>query len=254
HICFEGNQGKTPFRSPFGGMEFSEKLSEEDLHAFGRYIFEHLKEKQITIISAPEAYDSEHFSRELYLWNSLGMNLATTHLHAVMKVDDTPFEKILADKEFIRKYNKCVKEGFSFIEEPIEQLERVYRFIEEQYIEKGYTVSLCWDEMFRLTKSFPKRVNIFTVQKEGNLLAASICIQPRKHILYDFYHAHDPLYNAQSPVIFLIGQIYAYAKNHGYYLLDLGSSQTENGPDFPLLNFKQKLGGTLSVKGIFIKG
>ena len=72
HICLEGNQGKSPFRSPYGGIEFSDQLSEEDLHAFGRVILEQLTEKQITIIPAPEAYDPQHFSRELYLWNSLG--------------------------------------------------------------------------------------------------------------------------------------------------------------------------------------
>ncbi|MDH5597989.1 MAG: GNAT family N-acetyltransferase, partial [Cyclobacteriaceae bacterium] len=187
------------------------------------------------------------------LWNTLGMNLETSHLHAVMIVNDTPFEKILADKEFLRKYKKCVKEDFPFVVESVEQLEEVYHFIEKQYKDKGYALSLMWDEIKNLSEMFPDRMKIFTVRKADKIIAASICIQPRQHILYDFYHAHDPQYNALSPVIYLIGKIYALAKDRGYHLLDLGSSQVDDGPDYPLLNFKQKLGARLSVKGILNK-
>ena len=108
-------------------------------------------------------------------------------------------------------------------------------------------------QLRKTAKTFPNDFLFFEVTEGERRVAAAIVVKVCKTILYTFYYAHDRTYDKFSPVVFLLGGIYSFAKDSKIEWIDLGTSMNGGKVNVPLLHFKASVGGKLSPKFIFEK-
>lgn len=255
HFHGDGPSATSPLRAPFGSYLFSEKLPPEVLFDFVLFAEEELgkdKIKNITLKQAPAAY----FSKQYNLLVPVLLNLDYTIQQAEISSIITISEKLFAERidTWEQRKLKQAREAelvTRLIHE--ESLGMVYSFILQCRQQKDYSLSMTLDELKVVVQKFPDRFVLFGVFDQDNLAAAAITIRVTDDVLYNFYSDHHPDYDHLSPVVMLIESEYAYSRHHGLSRLDLGTSSAGGKLNFPLLDFKLRLGGMPSPKYTFVK-
>jgi lipid II:glycine glycyltransferase (peptidoglycan interpeptide bridge formation enzyme) len=142
-----------------------------------------------------------------------------------------------------KRLRKCRRAGFVFRQEPIAQLPEHFTFLQNCRQEKGWQLSMTLDEIKEMTHAFPQTYRLFSVYDGGRRVAASLSVLIRSDLLYDFYHDSPGEYRSFSPVTLLLQSMYAYCREQGIRLLDMGTS-----PAVSLQQFKAHMGGVGSQK------
>jgi Acetyltransferase (GNAT) domain len=112
---------------------------------------------------------------------------------------------------------------------------------------------MSFSELSKTVKALPKSFFMVGVFHDKKMIGACICVQVKAAVVYTFYSAHDSAYDKWSPRVFLLAQLYAWCQKHKIELLDLGTSALKGRPNFPLLDFKLRVGATLTPKYKFRK-
>lgn len=255
HFYVSGGVARSPLRSPFGSVEFSEALPAAVLFAFLQFVEKKLIERGVTrvmIKSYPQAYaERQSVMLQTFLLN-LGYGVVNAEMASVIDVTATPAVRNFHRSER-RKLNKARAAGFSFKKLSNESLPDVYTFIHGCRREKDYVLSMTLSDLHLAISRFPDQYLLFAVFQHNRMAAASITIRAKERILYDFYHDHDAAFDYYSPVVLLVEGMYnfCYANNIG--MIDLGTSTIDGMPNFSLLHFKQYLGGKPTPKLTFEK-
>ncbi len=246
------DKAQSPFRAPFGFIEFLDDIIDNELTVFFSLIEADLKVKgikKIQLKSYPEVYDTRFSLAEAALKR---LHYTAGHeLSSVIPVDRKPFVKKIKISER-QKLNKAEK-LFSFEKLRNTQLHEVYTFIEGCRREKDQRLSMSFSELEKTVKTFPKNFLLYRVYDSSNTAAAVIAIKVSKEILYTFYYAHAQKFDKVSPVVFLISSLYKLAQAQGIELIDLGTSTINGKVNRTLLHFKKSIGGESSRKLIFEK-
>jgi hypothetical protein len=255
HFHISEGEAISPFRAPYGGVEYSDELPHETLFTFITFVDKRLKSlrvRKIIIKSSPEIYQANASPLATLLVNQ-GYIISSSELSAALTVASEPiFDRLHRSEK--RKLIKAEHEGLMFVKMHDLQLQIVYKFIKECRQKKGFGISMSLEQVTETFQVFKNRFHFFGVYHGDNqLVAASIAIQVKDDVLYDFYHDHDAAYDHLSPVVLLVAGIYDFCRYNKYKLLDLGTSSLENTPNFPLLHFKLLLGATISNKFTFQK-
>jgi hypothetical protein len=255
HFHVSDGEAISPFRAPYGGFEYSDALPLETLFKFIAFVDEKLRSlrvRQIIIKSSPEIYQANVSPLPTLLVNQ-GYTISSSDLSAAISVDSGPIIDRLHRSEK-RKLIKAQHEGLTFVKMHDLQLDVVYNFIKACRQKKGFDVSMTLKQLTETFHLFKNRFHLFGAYHGDNqLVAASITIQVKDNVLYDFYHDHDATYDHLSPVVLLVAGIYDFCRFNKYELLDLGTSSVGNTPNFSLLHFKMLLGATMSNKFTFQK-
>jgi hypothetical protein len=168
----------------------------------------------------------------------------------VISVDEFALEdKLKSSERYI--LNRCRKSGFTCKQLTLENLDSVYQFIYGQLTLKGYSLSMSFDDLKKTVDNFPNQFFLFVVMDGDRMAAASVSIQVRSAVLYNFYVAHDPEYNHMSPVVMVVDGLYNFCKKNKFSILDLGTSMLDGKPNVTLLDFKLRLGGVVTEKITF---
>jgi hypothetical protein len=85
------------------------------------------------------------------------------------------------------------------------------------------------------------------------MCAAAVSILVNRDIVYNFLVNHNSEFNNLSPAVLLMEGIYDHCQEHDIGLLDLGTSALGGQPNFPLLDFKLRLGAVPVSKMSFYK-
>ena len=136
---------------------------------------------------------------------------------------------------------------------PLQQLQKIYIFLDACRKEKGYSLSMSYAEIEKLAKVFPERIILTAVIDKNQIVAANISIRVYDHVLYNFYHDHASEYDSVSPVVLLNEGLYQLCQKEKVQFLDLGTSNIEGELNESLLNFKINLGAEPSRKLTFTK-
>jgi hypothetical protein len=251
---FETN-ARSPFRSPFGSIEFNPSLPADVLYEFIRFFEIRLKSKGATSIAIknyPNAYGEKQSILLQTFLSNYNYTIVNAELASVIDVTGD-----LAEDSFHRseqkRLSKATQAGLTFQEIHIEDFNRVYQFIETCRNEKQYTLSMPMQDLKDVIQKFPGKIVLFGVLHDRDWAAASISIRVRNGILYDFYHDHTSRFDNLSPVVLLVAGIYDYCQRHQIEMIDLGTSMQASQPNFDLLRFKKNLGARFSPKLTFEK-
>ena len=255
HFCCEGRSAISPLRAPFGSYVFSEKLPAEVLFDFILFAEEELKKDQIghVVLTLPPAgYFPEQHNMLMPILLNLRYMIQQARVSSVIPVTEKAFAEVVDPWE-IRKLRQARQAALVTRILPAGNVEKVYTFILECRQEKNYSLSMAADEVKAVVEKFPDRFIFFGVFDQDNLAAAAVAIRVTGNVLYNFYSDHHSTYDHLSPAVMLIESEYAYCHDHGLSLLDLGTSSVGDKLNFPLLDFKKRLGGRPSPKYTFVK-
>lgn len=255
HFYLEKNQAASPHRSPFGSFIFSDAVTDTVLFDFVRYCENQVVRKSVSSImlkNQPEVYDTKKNALLLKVLDRLGYRVAVEETSAVIPVSTQMFESGLHKSEK-KKLRKCRESACAFEVMPMEQLQKIYGFLEGCREEKGYSLSMPFEEVQKLAKAFPQRIMLTAVIDKNKLAAANISIRVYDHVLYNFYHDHASEYDLLSPVVLLNEGLYQFCQKSKIQFLDLGTSNREGKLNESLLNFKLNLGAQVSRKLTLIK-
>ncbi|QOI97288.1 MAG: GNAT family N-acetyltransferase [Flammeovirgaceae bacterium] len=255
HFHGDGPAAISPMRAPFGSCVFSEKLPPEVLFDFILFAEEELRKDKINTIilkPAPAGYFPEQHNLLVPVLLNLNYGIQQAEVSAIVPVTERPFPEIIDSWEN-RKLRQAREAELVARLIHDENLEMVYSFILECRQQKHYSLSMTFEEVKLVVSKFPERFVLFGVFDQDNLAAAAITVRVTDDVLYNFYSDHHTNYDHFSPVVMLIESEYEYCRHQGLRLLDLGTSSAGGKLNFPLLDFKMRLGGMPSPKFTFVK-
>lgn len=234
--------------SSFGSFDLIQSVKREHLVIFVDMILEKLAKsgyQAVKITSFPECYNARHYNLVYDVLTQFDFKITQEHVNHYLRLKSEDFRDIVKPDE--RRYlNKAREGGFIFNELDTEHLPEAYELILSCRKDKGYDISMTYDEVNQAILDFPDRYLIFGLFLDNQLIAASICVKVNERILYDFYHGDHLAFRKYSPVVPLIQGIYSYARKHQFHLLDMGTSIEEG-----VYKFKKNLGAMNSRKTIF---
>jgi hypothetical protein len=255
HFHITDQLASSPYRAPFGSVEFAKQLPPRVLYDFFEYVEVQLEKREVgevLIKNPPQAYDPASISLiETFLLNK-GYQIASAEVSALLKVNDSLFSARIRNSEKLR-LQQAKNAGCVFVHWENERLQQVYDFLSRCHDEKGYLVSMALPDLQKVFVQFPDRYLLFGIMKEGEIIAASVTIKVNEKCLYNFFTNHDRKYNTLSPLILLIEGIYTYCQENKTGMFDLGTSALQGQPNFNLLDFKMHIGGIPSAKLTFKK-
>lgn len=255
HFHVTEGHASSPYRSTFGSFLFSEELSETTLFDFVKFCENKLLEKSVRSISLknqPETYSVEKNQKLSEVLDKLGYSVSKEETSAILSVSNKTFESGLHKSEK-KRLRKCRESSLSFEIMPAEQLQKIYIFLEACRVEKGYSLSMPFEEIKKLALTFPERILLTAVIDKNQIVAANISIRVYEHVLYNFYHDHSSEYDHLSPVVLLNERLYNFCQANTVKLLDLGTSNINDEVNESLLAFKLHLGAQPSRKLTFYK-
>lgn len=254
YIHVSGADANSPFRAPFGSVDASGQLPPRVLFEFLAFVESNLATvgvRRMLVKNAPHAYFAEHITLlETFFFNR-GYQVVNAEVSTCL--DTKTSGEALLDAWEKRKLRQAREANLLFRPLPLEQLHHVYHFIEACRARKQYKLSMTFDQLQAATMTFPAHYSLFGVFSQEQLVAASVSIRVRQHVLYNFYSDHDSAFDALSPVVLLIEGLQYYCASQHIACLDLGTSAVNGLPNFGLLDFKRRLGGRATQKLTFAK-
>lgn len=255
HFCLSGPIASSPQSAPFGSFELSDGVSTEQLFEFIQFVEVRLIDhgvKRIVIKCPPEQYDIRQNNILSVLLFNHQYRINNAELGACLAISKTPFQDGLNSWER-RKLKQSLKANLSFKMIPIGQLSEIYNFILACRDERGQDLSMTYKELSTTVMKLMNHFILFGVYQKNELVAASIAIKVNKKVMYNFYSAHSKSFDSLSPVVFLSGKMYDWCSNRQIEILDLGTSASGGKPNFPLIDFKLRLGAQPTMKLTFEK-
>ncbi|MEX2235517.1 MAG: GNAT family N-acetyltransferase [Cyclobacteriaceae bacterium] len=246
---------RSPLKAPFGSIECSKKINPNRLYTFLEYVEAQLKQKgvgEVYIKNPPRAYSPEMFSLVETFFVNHKYHVTDAEVSTVIPVTQEPFAARIRNSEKLRM-RQAQKAAFTFQDLPMAKLGDVYGFISRCHHEKGYQLSITFDDLQRTVNEFPEQYLLFVVLQQSVIIAASISIRIKKNTLYNFVANHEKQYNRLSPPVILMEGMYEYCRQNKITLFDLGTSALKGKPNFPLLDFKLHIGGLPTSKLSFYK-
>lgn len=252
-FCLKDGIASSPYRAPFGGWELNGRVTIKQACFFIERLVEDLKSrgiKKIEIKNSPTNYHP--YATQLFLRVAKKFDFSPHQEDSsIIQVDATPFEK----KIVIAKRQKLMKgeARFSFHRENQSNLKKIYGFIEACRKERHQVLSMSYLQIRKTIACFPNDYFLFSVKEGERLAAAAIVIRVNEKIVYTFYYAHTRHFDKVSPVVFLIKNLYSFAKKNKYNMIDLGTSMVHGRLNKSLLHFKKSIGGLPVSKYSFEK-
>jgi hypothetical protein len=242
----------SPYRGTYGGFDFKEGLSLENIEASVDLTINWLKahhHAKTIVIKAPPSSHNPHISSLLF--NTMlnkGFTIENHEIDFAILVDEMPLVyKMKRNNK--KRFQKCEREGFEFAQETDPQkFEDIYKIIKQNRESKGYEVSMTFEQVMDMYRVFPDSIYFFKTGKGGENIAASICIRINNDVLYVFYWGDIPGYGEYSPIVFLASRIYGFAQYQGFTLIDGGTSSIYGRPNYGTAAFKENLGFEACLK------
>ena len=255
HFCAKKGVAYSPYAAPFGSFDLWSETPASLLFDFIHYYESELRKlniNRIVIKSYPEGYQPRMHNLISVLFFNHQYSIGNAELGALLNINEDLFMDRIDPWEK-RKFKQALKAKLRFDFIPNKNMRQVYQFILACRKERGYDISMSWDQLNTTVQQLDRYFHCFGVYHKDKLIAASICIQESKHNLYNFYSAHSRESDSMSPIVFLISELYAWCQHHKIRLLDLGTSALGGAPNFSLIDFKLRLGALPSMKLTFEK-
>jgi hypothetical protein len=253
-VILKDNNAYSPLRATFGGIEFSEEISKENLHQFLLETISKIDGKTIKINSYPEGYISNLQIQKLEkcLLKS-GFEISVIEQNFEIPITEKSFYETIRSVRAKQLLRKSIKKGFVFQEIVQPNFLVIHAFIAHSRERKNRPITMSLEQLETHFKKFPKNFQIFSVTDSKRIIAVAVTIKINDEIIYTFYLSDDEAYLKDSPTIFLLSGIYEIFQQQNFKILDLGIATANGILNEGLARFKRSLGGDISFKKTYFK-
>ena len=169
----------SPYKAPFGSVEFSPSLPTDVLLSFLTDIEQKLKSKGVTKIvikdSAHQYRPGQSAVLNTLLLNS-GFVVSNAEINSAIEVNEISFENKISYAE-VKRLKRCRQEELEFKVLSMEMLDRVYHFINECRVERGMALSMTLTQLKSTLQNCPDDFLLFGVFQKDQLVAASVSVK-----------------------------------------------------------------------------
>lgn len=253
-IFLEKEKAFSPLRMSFGGIVAKETISYSETEKFIDFLLNFCQNKgveELKITNYPFSYAPNFSAICSQIFLQKGFVITNSELTHYLVIDKN-FEENL-HLSALRRLRKCQKEGFIFEHWEQADLLFVYNFVRRNRHRKNYPVTMSFEDFQSTVSAFPDNYWVFVIRKEQEVIALTVAIVVNKDILYNFYPADKEEYLQYSPMVMLMAELFEFAKQKGFSILDLGISTEKFKPNYGLIRFKENLACKSSLKLSFTK-
>ena len=246
-ISFGENNEKnlfSPVNGSYGGFEFDNNVTLEIKELFIKYVINLLDSKEnrkIEITLAPEIYNLEQNTDNISILHRLNFKINKVEINQYINLFNYNFSSSVSYGNK-KRINKCIKRGIEFKSIDPSNFFDAFNIIKINRERKKYPLTMNWDSLNMMIKTFPDKFHIFGLIDNGKMIASSICINVINDILYVFYWGEIGGYEKESPIAFLSQNLINYASKKNFRILDIGTSSDNSVPNIGLHKFKQNIG------------
>jgi hypothetical protein len=234
-------------QSPFGGIWIDSTLSSQALQSFIIAVLEELRRReivQVRIIQPPKHYvPASDLINYLLVKNGFVQDGVLCHqifagknkLKNFVETEQTKFD------------DRAAKIGVTCLASPV----RDFVFLEDVRAwnqQRGYGVTIDDIRLATQVSAFPQRYFLISAMKDGKPLAHALCVKLLPNSFYYFLAAIDPNTSLKNLGEICVFQLFKLAVEHGSSIIDLGSSETSEGPNHSLMFFKSRFSNDFSNK------
>lgn len=232
---------------PFGSLEYSDSLTEDQAADFLSFVQESLARKYVQAIEIRDCIIAYRTGADVVYQSlqKLGYQTLDEPANYHIIVDGHPLVTKVTDGQQ-NKLNKATKNNFIATIEPSEKISEIYEFIAMSYQTRQRKLSLPLSDLLSYAKTYPGRYLLFSVYHLRARIAACIAVQVSSSTVYTFYYTALLTYSSYSPTVLLLSHIYRYCQSNNTSLLDLGIGSES------VQNFKRRMGGTHSCKRSYL--
>jgi hypothetical protein len=244
-----------PYRSTFGGIEFSGRLNKSELENFVKLTLSYLNSigiKSVSLILPPHFIDPNKTKLLESVLRGFNFIEAYKDLNQHIEIDQNTFEaKIIPAQK--RRLKKCITANFVFKILDISYLDEYFEMYVASRTRKNYPISLDKASIGKLLNDFPIEFKLMGILDKNKLIAASIIVKVNPRTVYYFLPADHVEYLTYSPMVFLLKSVYDYCQTNHIHFFDLGISSVKGKFPFGfnLANFKENCGAIVSDKREF---
>jgi len=240
----------SPFRGTFGGYD----VADPNLSLLEAFVVEvekclgQIGAHFVAVTLRPFSHNPAGISNLYNVLVRLGYQVCSHELSYTQPVlDNELVDRMQRNNQ--KRLRKCLRENFIFnVSADAVARRAAYDVIAVNRANKGYSISMTFEQVMEMDTLFPSRMHFFNVTHNGKTVAGSVCIAIDPKTLYVFYWGDLPGYETFSPIVLLANGIYDYAKKLGFLLLDVGTSTLNGMPNHGLIRFKENLGFASSLK------
>ena len=251
HFLVDGATAYSPYRSLFGSFEMNPHMGINLLSKFVDFIEKDLVGKGVSQVYITHHASGYHPVKARKVHEALirtGFRVSREAVNHHIPIAESLLEERMHPMER-RRLTKCRAGELWFQQADPADFDRIYSFIEACRAEKGLRPSVNREQMREYLKMFPQDYLMFTVERAGEIFAATIAIKVSRKIMYNFLPASPERHSTLSPMVMLVNGLYDYCRERNYEILDLGISTLPEGEhQESLIAFKEHMGGVKSAK------
>ena len=242
---------RSPGRGSYGGVQLlaakvEVALVEALVDAIGGFLGER-GAGTVTVVLPPFDYSAADTSLVAHVMMRAGFRLAGHELNYAMRVSGSSLLPRM-DHGNRKRVQAAQRLGLRFHHLAPEQLPDAYAVVAENRAKRGYTLSMSLDALAAMAQALPGRVRCFGVRLDAELIAAAVCVEVSRDVLYVFYWGELPGVERLSPVAYLASELYTVCVREDRRLLDIGTATLAGVPNHGLIRFKKNLGCRESMK------
>ena len=123
--------------------------------------------------------------------------------------------------------------------------EQFYSILQKNLITRhGAKPTHTLDEIIKLNKLFPDRINLFCAYYNQKMIAGVINFITNNNVILAFYISHDKKYQHLRPINLLFYKIFKWAIDKNFKIFDFGIFTVDEKPNLGLARFKENFGAS----------
>lgn len=240
----------SPLRGSFGGFWGSDRLAVEDYEHFVSAALAYLSDQgaeRVTITLPPLSYAPDATALQYAVLSRLGLKVARWELTQHLTVSERPFRQCV-HKEKRRRLNMAERDDVSAALMPVDRQEDVYQLLSSARAVSDIPLSMSWESLKQMSETFPSDVLFVGANATGGLVGGAIAIRVSSRVAYALYYGNHTTWKDRLPALKALEFLYDWCRDRGISVLDLGASSIEGNIDMGILQFKQSLGASVSLK------
>lgn len=249
---------RSPARGTFGSFSHGDAVTTGELELLlqgAESYLATLGARELVMVQPPGGHDAARVAESTAMLLRQGYTLLHPDINQDLQVDERLLHERMS-RGNLKRFRKCVREGWQFVELPQARHAEAYQLIADNRRRRGHPLTMSHEGLVTMDRLFPGRVHYFALVREGHspdMAASAICMRITADILYVFYWGDAAGMETLSPVVGLAAGIYDYCRHEGIRILDAGISTAQGIPNPGLMRFKQGLGFSESPRATVMK-